>query len=84
MKIIDKVQFTLGIFDIIAGIVLIVLCVYKHRMDRIVYCIFPIPCGIASLMNGIETKKQRLRKIAELKEKARLYGWDKEEIENDT
>lgn len=79
MKIVDKVKFILGIIDILAGIAIIILCVYKHRMVRVVYCIFPILCGIASLMNGIETKKQRLRKIAELKEKAKLYGWDKED-----
>lgn len=79
MKIVDKVKFILGIIDLLAGIAIIVLCVYKHRTDKIVYCIFPILCGIASLMDGIETKKQRLRKITELKEKAKLYGWDKED-----
>ena len=79
MKIGDKAKFILGIIDIFGGIAIIVLCFYKHRMDRIVYCLFPILCGIASLMDGIETKKQRLRRLAELKEKAKLYGWDKEE-----
>ena len=33
-------------------------------------------------MDGIETKKQRLRRIAELKEKAKLYGWDREQTRN--
>ena len=79
MKIVDKVKFILGIIDILAGIAIIVTCVYKHRTDRVVYCLFPILCGIASLMDGIETKKQRLRRIAELKEKAKLFGWDKED-----
>ena len=79
MKIVNKAKFILGIIDILAGIAIIVLCVYKHRMDRVVYCIFPILCGIYSLMDGIETKKQRLRRISELKEKAKLYGWDKED-----
>lgn len=85
MKIVDMVKFILGIIYIFAGIAIIVLCVYEHRMVRIVYCIFPILCGIYSLicgiyslMGGIETKKQRERKIAELKEKAKLYGWNKD------
>ena len=82
MKIVDKVKFILGIINLLGGIALIILCVYKHRMDRVVYCLFPILCGIASLMDGIETKKQRLRRIAELKEKAKLYGWDREQTRN--
>lgn len=67
MKIKDSVKFTVGIIDLVCGIGLIVACVAMQREQRLVYTIFPILCGIYSLIDSIETKKQRQKRKEELK-----------------
>lgn len=62
MKIIDKVQFTLGIFDIIVGIGLTIAVIVMHRYAKIVFTLFPVGMGIMALFRGIETKKKRQEK----------------------
>lgn len=73
MKIKDSVKFTLGVIDLVCGIGLIAACVTMQREQGLVYAIFPILCGIFSLLDSIETKKQRQKRKEELK---KFFGDD--------
>lgn len=55
MKIKNSAKFTLGIIDLVCGIGLTVACVAMQREQRLVYTIFPILCGIFSLLDSIES-----------------------------
>lgn len=74
MKIVDKVQFTLGIFYIVVGIGLTIAAIVLHRYGKIVFTLFPVGMGIMALCRGIETKKKRQEKEERIKEQARLLG----------
>lgn len=66
MRIVDKVQFTLGIFDIVVGIGLTIAVIVLHRYEKIVFTLFPIGMGIIALCRGIETRKKRMEKEEQL------------------
>lgn len=74
MRIVDKVQFTLGIFDIVVGIGITIAAIIMHRYAKIVFTLFPVGMGIMSLCRGIETRKQRQEKEERVKAYARLLG----------
>ena len=74
MRIVDKVQFTLGIFDIVVGVGLVIATTVLHRYSKTVFAAFPVVLGISALCRSIETKKQRLEKENRIKEQARLLG----------
>lgn len=75
MKIKNLTKFALGIFDLIGGVGLIVICLAKQREQRMIYNIFPILCGIFSLLDSIETKKQQQERKEEPK---KFFEEDKE------
>lgn len=77
MKIINMPKFVMGCINItLAALSLILICNGRSRSwFAFILCALT---GIGALVDSIETEKQRQQKIAELKEKARLYGWDKE------
>lgn len=78
MRIINKPRFILGIINIILALILIFLTISKTRtMYRLVIAAACLFTGIMALIESIETKKQRQRREADLKEIARLLGWDK-------
>lgn len=80
MKIINIPKFVMGCINITLAILLLVLIIIRNGRSRAyLACILCLFTGIGALMDSIETEKQRKRRIAELKEKAKLYGWDKEE-----
>lgn len=74
MRIVDKVQFTLGVFDIVVGIGITIAAIILHRYTKIVFTMFPVGIGIMALCRGIETRKQRQEKEERLKAQARLLG----------
>ena len=74
MRIVDKVQFVLGIFDIVVGIGLTVAAIVLQRYSKIVFTLFPVGMGVMPLMRGIETRKQRQEKEERVKAQARLLG----------
>lgn len=76
MKIKNSAKFTLGIIDLVCGIGLTVACVAMQREQRLVYTIFPILCGIFSLLDSIESKKQRQKREKELK---KFFGGDNDD-----
>lgn len=83
MKIINKFQFAMGILNISLALVLVALTLCKtHTAYRYVIALICLLSGIMALIESIETEKQRQRKIAELQEKAKLYGWDKKQARN--
>lgn len=82
MKIINKFQFVIGIINISLALVLVALTLFMtHITYRYVIALISLLSGIMALIGSIETEKQRQRKIAELQEKAKLYGWDREQNE---
>lgn len=74
MRIVDKVQFTLGIFDILVGVGITIAAIIQHRYTKIVSTMFPVGIGIMILCQSIETRKQRQEKEERIKEQARLLG----------
>lgn len=62
MRVKDKVQFVLGITNIILSIILSVVAILQHKEDKFIVVIFALFCGIMTLCNSIETKKQRRKK----------------------
>ena len=79
LRIVDKVHFWLGIFDIIAGVGLTVYVIILHRYTKIVFTIFPVGMGIMALCRSIETRKQRQEKEEQVKAQARALGWRDED-----
>ena len=80
MRVKDKVQFVLGITDIIMSIALSVITIIQHKEDKLIVAVFVLFCGIMALSNGIETKKQCRKKEEEYKQMiAFWYGEDDEE-----
>jgi hypothetical protein len=75
MRIVDKVQFTLGVFDIVVGIGITIAAIILHRYTKIVFTMFPVGMGIMALCQSIETRKQRQEKEERIKAQARLLGW---------
>lgn len=79
MRIVDKVQFTLGIFDIVVGIGLTIAVIVMHRYEKIVFTLFPVGMGIGALFRGIETRKRQQEKEERIKEQAKALGWEESE-----
>jgi hypothetical protein len=75
MRIVDKVQFALGIIDIVVGIGLTIAAIILQRYTKIVFTLFPVGMGIMALFRGIETRKQRQEKEERIKAQSRLLGW---------
>jgi hypothetical protein len=84
MKIINLPKFILGVINCILATALCLIAILKnkegHKIIIAAGCLF---AGYMTVRDSIETKAERLRKAEELKEKARLYGWDRkaEEVE---
>lgn len=80
MRIINIPKFVAGCINITLATLLLVLIIFCNGRSRAyLACILCLFTGIGALVDSVETEKQRQRRIAELKEKAKLYGWDKEE-----
>lgn len=80
MKIKHIGMFILGVIDILLVIIIVVLVLLGHRNVRnLLAAGICLVCGANMVINSIETKKQRLRRKAELKEMAKLFGWNNEE-----
>ena len=83
MRIVDKVQFTLGIFDIAVGVGLVVACILLNRTSKIACAFLPVVLGTSAMMRGIETTGQRKRKEELLKAHARALGWKEDSDETE-
>lgn len=67
MRIKDKARLIIGVIDLLGGITCLIACVYLHRDAKIALTFVPIICGVISLIQSIETKKQRQKRKEELK-----------------
>jgi hypothetical protein len=74
MRIVDKIQFALGIFGIIVGVGRTIASIILQRYANIVTVMFPVGFSIMSLCGSIETRKQRQEKEERIKAQARLFG----------
>ena len=80
MKIIKMPYFIIGCVNITLVIILVIMIILGIRpVSKLPSCLLCLFSGIWALTEGIETKKQRQQREAELREMAKLYGWDKEE-----
>lgn len=78
MRIKDKAQFVLGVFNILLAITGIIIIIFQHRSGKLPLFGICFACGIISILNGIETKAQRQKRKEELQAKAKIFGWDKD------
>lgn len=78
MRIKHKMQFALGIINILLAITGIIIIIFQHRSGKLPLFGICFTCGIISILNGIETKAQRQKREAELRAMAKMYGRDKE------
>ena len=79
MKIKDKGLFAIGVINILLAVIGSIILIAQHRFGRLPLLGLCLAIGITSVLRSIETKKQRQKRRAELLEKARLYGWYKED-----
>lgn len=79
MRIKDKGLFAIGVINILLTVIGTVILIVQHRFGRIPLIGLCLVIGITSILRSIETNKQRQRRRAELLEKAKLYGWYKED-----
>lgn len=77
MRIKDKGQFALGVFNILISITGLIILIFQHRTERIAILGICFACGAVSILNGVETKRQRQKREEELRAMAKMYGWDK-------
>lgn len=65
MRIKDKSQFALGIINILIGIAGVVSGITHHIEYKLIFAAISLLCGIIALRNGIETKRQRRKRMEE-------------------
>lgn len=81
MRIKNKALLVLSIIDGILAIVIFVMCIIDKRPSKLFNAFLMLFFSIYFFQLSIETKKQRKKREEELKQLAKLYGWDKEEEE---
>ena len=69
----------MGVIDILVGIACLIAGIYLHRGANVVLTFIPISCGVASLVQSIETEAERQRRKEELQLMAKMLGWDKDD-----
>lgn len=79
MRIKDKGLFVIGVINILLAVIGSIILIVQHRFRRLPMLGLCLAIGITSVLRSIETKKQRQKRRAELLEKAKLYGWYKED-----
>ena len=78
MRIKYKAHFIMGVIVILVGIACLITDIYLHRGAKVALTFIPISCGVASLVQSIETEAERERRREELQAMAKMYGWDKD------
>lgn len=79
MRIKDKGLFVIGVINILLAVIGSIILIVEHRFGRLPLLGLCLATGITSILRSIETRKQRQKRRAELLEKAKLYGWYKED-----
>lgn len=67
-------NFVSGIIQLIIGVGLLITCIHLNRfsVDRVMCVMLPTLCGIGNIIVSIETKAERRKRKAELRELGKL------------
>lgn len=74
MRIRHMGKFVSGIIQLIIGVALLITCICLNRFSiyRVICVILPTLCGIGNIIVSIETKAERQKRRAELRELGKL------------
>lgn len=75
MKFINMPRFILGCINIALFIAILIIRPVRVFPISLICCF----SGICCIIGSIETKKQRQQRAEELREMAKIFGWDKED-----
>ena len=74
MRIINMCSFVSGIIQLIIGVGLLITCICLNQFSiyRVICVILPTLCGIGNIIVSIETKAERQKRKAELRELGKM------------
>lgn len=74
MRIINMCSFVSGIIQLIIGVALLITCICLNRFSiyRVMCVILPTLCGIGHIIMSIETRAERRKRKAELRELGKM------------
>lgn len=64
-----KHYLIVGIFDVVIGLALVVLCIILGRTERIAFAFFPVAIGAGNIAYYISEIRDHKRRMAELAKK---------------
>ena len=79
MRIKNRASLVLSIIDATLAIIIFVMCIVDKRYSKLFDGFLMLFFSIYFFQLSIETKKQRKKREEELRQMAKLYGWDKED-----
>ena len=74
MRITNMCSFVSGIIQLIIGVGLLItcICLNRCRTDRVMWIVLPTLCGIGNIIVSIETRAERQKRRAELRELGKM------------
>ena len=74
MRIRNMDKFVPGIIQLIIGVGLLItsICLNRFCIDRVIWIMLPILCGIGNIIVSVETEAERQKRRAELRELGKL------------
>jgi hypothetical protein len=81
MRIKNKASLVLCIIDVNLAIIIFVMCIIDKRYSKLFAGFLMLFFSIYLFQLSIETKKQRKKREEELRQMAKLFGWDKDNPE---
>jgi hypothetical protein len=78
MRIKNKASLVLSIIDANLAIIRFVKCIIDERYSKLFVGFLMLFFSIYFFLCSIETKKERKKREEELRQMAKLYGWDKD------
>lgn len=77
MRIRNMDKFVPGIIQLIIGVGLLItsICLNRFCIDRVIWIMLPILCGIGNIIVSVETEAERRKRKAERKAELRkMFG----------
>lgn len=77
MRIRNMDEFVPGIIQLIIGVGLLItsICLNRFCIDRVIWIMLPILCGIGNIIVSVETEAERRKRKAERKAELRkMFG----------
>ncbi len=74
MRITNMCSFVSGIIQLIIGVALLITCICLNRFSiyRVMCVMLPTLCGIGNIIVSIETRAERQKRRAELRELGKM------------